>query len=108
MARRKGNKTPVEPVVEEPVIEAAIEALVEETEEKEPEPIPVIAVVTNCGSLRVRRWPDAKEEIITLLNRGDEVELDLDDPVVDGWYKVILPDSNERGFCMKNYLVIKE
>lgn len=113
MAKHKGSKNVAKPAEElVKAVEAAVDVLVEdaqkEAEEAKVEPVPVIAVVTNCGSLRVRRWPDAKEEIITLLDKGQEVELDLEDPVVDGWYKVILPATNERGYCMKNYLVIKE
>ena len=112
MAKHKGSKNvtkPAEELVES--VEAAVDVLVEdaqeEAEEAKVEPVPVIAVVTNCGSLRVRRWPNAEEEIIAMLNKGDQVELDVEDAVVDGWYKVILPNTNERGFCMKDYLVIQ-
>ena len=63
----------------------------------------LLGKVVKVDQLRIRKYPEG--EIITKINKGDEVRIieDFDDI----WYKVELPNGL-LGFCMKCYLMTFE
>lgn len=96
-----------EPVVVESVIE---ETIVEESVVEEPvvEPTPkyAVGVVANCNSLNVREQPNRKAEVITVLRSGTEVQVDVTN-TLDVWFHVYTATGLD-GFCMKEYIDVKE
>lgn len=94
---------PIEPVAEsvtEPVVETVVEPVIEETIEF------ATGIVTDCNSLNVRAMPDRKAPVSTILMAGAEVQVNVTDSY-DEWYHVFTATGLD-GFCMKNYIAIKE
>lgn len=56
-------------------------------------------VVIKCDSLRIRKRPSTKAEVIGLLKNGEQVEVEL---VKEGWATL----TNGKGFVMAEYLNI--
>lgn len=101
------EKEPI--VVEEPVTIEAPVTVVEETVVVEPvveEPKYAVGIVANCNSLNVREHPDRKANVITVLRAGTEVQVDIDSKL-DTWVHVYTATGLD-GFCMKEYIDIKE
>lgn len=90
-------------VMEEPaVVEVPVEVPVEEVQV----PAYVVGVVANCNSLNVREHPDRKAEVITVLRAGTEVQVDVGSKL-DEWVHVYTVTGLD-GFCMKEYIDMKE
>lgn len=64
----------------------------------------VKGVVVNCERLNVRKQPNDKSEVLSIINKSDEVNVDLN-VNNDQWFKVVVSDS--EGYCMKNYINVK-
>ena len=62
----------------------------------------VVGVVCNCAMLNVRKNPDIKSDVVTVISAGDEVIIDTE-LSTDDWYFV----CNESGYCMKKYISVK-
>lgn len=94
-----------EPVVEP---EEVVEPIVEPEPESEPEPEAeeVVGIVTGCARLNVRRRANVTADIVTAILAGTEVKIDMEKPY-SGWYKVCTAFGVE-GFCMKDYITIKQ
>ena len=56
-------------------------------------------VVIKCDSLRIRKRPSTKAEVIGLLKNGEQVEVEL---IKEGWATL----ANGKGFVMAEYLNI--
>lgn len=89
---------PIEPVDPQPVETA--EPVVEETIKF------AIGTVVGCNSLNVRAMPDRKADVISILMADSEVQIAVDE-LLDEWYHVFTA-SGLDGFCMKNYIALKE
>ena len=59
--------------------------------------------VDNCSKLNVREKPNIDSKVLTILNKGDKVDIKSEN---DGWYGVIY--KGVSGFCMKEYITKKE
>ena len=59
--------------------------------------------VDNCSKLNFREKPNIDSKVLTILNKGDEVQITSEN---DGWYGVIY--KGVSGFCMKEYIDKKE
>ena len=59
--------------------------------------------VDNCSKLNVREKPNIDSKVLTILNKGDKVQITSDN---DGWYGVVYKGLS--GFCMKEYINKKE
>jgi hypothetical protein len=107
---------PVEPVVEEPIVieepvavKVPAEVPFEEpaiTIEEVQAPAYAVGVVANCNSLNVREHPDRKAKVIDVLRAGTEVQVDVDSKL-DVWVHVYTVTGLD-GFCMKEYIDMKE
>lgn len=101
---------PVEPVVEESVaVKVPAEVSFEEpvmTVEEAQAPAYAVGVVANCNSLNVREQPDLKAKVIDVLRAGTEVQVDVDSKL-DVWVHVYTVTGLD-GFCMKEYIDMKE
>lgn len=64
----------------------------------------VKGIVVNCERLNVRKQPNDKSEVLSIIDKSDEVKVDLN---VNNelWFKVVLSDG--EGYCMKKYINIK-
>lgn len=91
---------PIEPAVTETVDTVMPEPVVEET------PKFVIGTVIDCNSLNVREHPDRKADVLTILMSGTDVQIAIDEKL-DEWYHVYTATGLD-GFCMKNYIALKE
>ena len=83
------------PVVEESLVDAPAEPVIKNK----------IGVVCNCEKLNVRSKPTTKSDVVCIIAKGTEVEIN-DDKSTKGFYNVTSKDFT--GFCMKQYISIKE
>lgn len=92
-------------VVEE--VEAVVETVeaVEVVEEVVEEPVVMIGVVANCEKLNVRSKPNVKSDVVCIITKGTEVEIQEANSSKD-FYNVIGDGFN--GFCMKKYISVKK
>lgn len=61
--------------------------------------------VIGCDMLNVRSKPDKESNIVSILQRGVEIEI-LDLNASDDFYKIVTEVGIE-GYCMKDYIAIK-
>lgn len=59
--------------------------------------------IDNCSKLNVRENPNIDAKVLTILNKGDKVQINSEN---DGWYSVVY--KGVSGFCMKEYINKKE
>lgn len=59
--------------------------------------------VDNCSKLNVRENPNIDAKVLTILNKGDKVQINSEN---DGWYSVVY--KGVSGFCTKEYINKKE
>lgn len=80
---------------------------VESVVQEEPNDVePVYGCVVDCSRLNVRKKPTVNAEVLTTVPRDSELVLDLIKSN-EKWYKVATI-SGVEGYCMKQYIVIKE
>ena len=92
---------------------AAPEAQTTQPEPETPEVLPgspeaVIGVVVNCEKLNIREDANKAAEVLCVINKGEEVEIDEEDST-DDFYAVIYGGNKSvivTGFCMKQYIKI--
>lgn len=97
----------------EPATNAAPEAQTTQPEPETPDVLPgapeaVIGVVVNCKKLNIRADASVKAEVLCVINKGEEVEIDEEDST-DDFYAVIYGGNKSVsviGFCMKQYIKI--
>lgn len=90
------NDKITEEVVNEP---ATVETEIIETQE---EVTIVTGKVSGCEKLNVRENPSIDAKVLCVLNRTDEVRVDLTNTMED-WYKVCTSAGIE-GYCMAKYI----
>ena len=73
------------------------------SEKVAPNSIQPQGLVDNCSKLNVREKPNIDSKVLTILNKGDEVQITSEN---DGWYGVVYKGFS--GFCMKEYITKKE
>lgn len=66
----------------------------------------LIGIVSNCKKLNIRKSPNKKSEIITEVEVGTELMVDVESSNTN-WYSVCTSIGIE-GFCMKEYITIQE
>lgn len=97
-------------VVEEPAIVNTVTdnpLIVDDIVETDtPEVIPTFGIVSGCTKLNVRTKPDSDAEVAYVVSADTELNIDFDKSTND-WYHVSNAAGIE-GFCMKNYIFIKE
>ena len=89
------------------------ETKVEETKEVKK----LFGVVSNCEKLNVRKHPNIKSEVESVIGKGVEVEI-TNIPSTKDFYPVIVKvnesedslseDQYVKGYCMKKYISVKE
>lgn len=91
---------------EEP--EFGIEELesVEDVEEIGGKVEPEYGIVTDCVKLNIRTEPNIKSDVICTVDVDEELMIDSANST-DGWFNVFTKAGIE-GFCMKEYVSIKE
>lgn len=97
MSRHYKPKEIEEDVV--PVEQDVEEVVVEETK-------PIVGIVSGCKHLNVRTTPIVGDNVIGTIDEGTEVAINLETFESDSWYSVTT--GNFIGFCMKQYITIKE
>lgn len=106
------EELPVEETIEEPIEETAndelpVEEAIEEPIKEEtvvPPPAPVDGVVTT-GKLNVRKFPSVNAQVLTIINKGDTVQIDPSASTAE-WHKVYTT-SGLDGYCMKKFIEVK-
>lgn len=68
----------------------------------------LLAMVTKCSRLNVRKEADKNSKVVCVIANGDEVTVDLDTSTED-FYKVhtIVNDVLVEGYCVKEFIEIK-
>lgn len=69
------------------------------------EDIIATGVVTSCVKLNIRKEPNKNSDVISVLDQGTEVSIDMSNSTED-FYKIITFDGLE-GYCMKSFMAIK-
>ena len=87
-------------VIEEPVVEAEPEVI----EEPADRIVVSVATLVGCERLNVRKEPSPNAEIVTVLNKTDEVACE---PELIGNYYKVHTTSGIEGYCVKDYLKLK-
>jgi SH3-like domain-containing protein len=59
-------------------------------------------VVANCAKLNVRSKPSTDADVVTVINAGDEIKIDVDKST-DKWFKIRTIDG-VKGFCMRKFV----
>lgn len=106
----KTNKAAVNKAeeIKEPIEEVVPEIPVEETPEVG-EVNMVIGIVSDCTKLNVRSKPSIKGEVVTVLDKGTEVEIAVSGERKDFYEVCALPGADYfHGFCMKKYITVKK
>lgn len=67
---------------------------------------PVVGHVVGCAKLNVRKDPDSAAEILGTIPSGAEVVID-ESKSTDEFYNVCAA-SGFKGFCMKQFVEVKE
>ena len=100
-AKKNYNKISTEKSTEEKVdiVETAEEAIAEAVES---EPSIVYGKIANCTKLNIRKKPNIKSDILTVIDTKAVVEI-YPDNSPKGWYKVIASKDIE-GYCMKEFI----
>ena len=102
MAKQNYNKMSApkeEPVVEKEAIE---ETVAEEVVAEVPAKCETKkGVIANCVKVNVRSEPNLNASVVKVLNKGDSVVVDLSKST-DDFYAI------DDGFCMKQYITIKD
>lgn len=104
-AKKNYNKISTEKSTEEKVdiVETAEEAIAETVAEAvESEPSIVYGKIANCTKLNIRKKPNIKSDILTVIDTKAVVEI-YPDNSPKGWYKVIVSKGIE-GYCMKEFI----
>ena len=83
------------PVVEETVVEEVVEAI---------EFKPKHGVVVDCTKLNVRVEPNAKADVVCVVDASTDLEID-EEASTEEFYKVCTATGAE-GFCMKKFIKI--
>ena len=63
-------------------------------------------IVIGCEKLNVREKPSKDSKALCIINKSEEVEIDMDAHVTSDFYKVITATGVE-GYCMSKYINIK-
>jgi len=63
----------------------------------------VSGIVKNCNLLNVRKSPSPKAEILTTLEKGAPVKVDLNG-TTQNYYRILI--DNVEGFCFKEFIGI--
>lgn len=103
----------VKPIVETEEIQDSADELVndeiidqpisENVEKQESESI--IGIVSNTQKLRVRKEANVDSEILYIIEKDTEINIDLKNSA-EFFYKIVTPAGVE-GYCMKEYITIK-
>jgi len=99
MAAKKKTK------VEEPVVESVQEELKEVVETVKEEPAVSFGVVSDCSRLNVRKKPNIKAKVVSVITDKTKVRID-NVASNDEWCKVYVKPEIE-GYCMRKYLTIQ-
>lgn len=93
-------------VSEDQLIETEIQPEITPKPEVEPEitPEPKTGMIVDCARLNVRKKPKADAEVVTIINRWDEVQIDEENST-KSFYKVCT-EAGAEGYCMKQYIRI--
>lgn len=82
------------------------EPAVDEIETETETATETVGVVVGCDRLNIRKMPNINAKIITTAKVGTELYIDVDNST-DKWYCVCTAAGIE-GFCMKDYVDIKQ
>lgn len=63
--------------------------------------------VSGCEKLNVRKESSKESDVLCILEKGSEVQVDLtEDNTSEEFYKIITP-SGVEGYCMKKFITIR-
>lgn len=97
----------VSPELEQSVINAGGEVMrVEQNEPVEPTVKFKKGVVTGCDRLNMRKRPSKEAELVTILDKGTVVTVNLTEATTEDFYKVMTSTGHE-GYCMKKFITIE-
>lgn len=80
------------------------ETIEQEVEETVVAPATVKGIVSDCSRLNIRKKPNAKAEVVTIVAKNSAVTIDTECSTKE-WYKVTIA-PNTTGYCMKKYVTI--
>lgn len=66
----------------------------------------LIGVVSNCSKLRVRKFPSIDSDVICVLDKFEEVKIYCEESTDD--FYMVYTNGGILGYCMKDYISVKE
>lgn len=103
-------ETPAEVVASEVEMEANPAPAHKAVERFETQEVPQIVsgTVANCAKLNVRTNPSLNADVVTVINAGEKVTIDVTKSNRD-WLRVSVDNGNWgfNGYCMKKYVTTK-
>ena len=103
------NEVETEIEEEETVVENEVESEVEEESEVEVEEenVKMIGIVTGCAKLNVRKEPSKQSDVLCIIDKNTEVEIDTEEETTyEDFYKIVT-STGVKGYCVKSFIEIK-
>lgn len=66
----------------------------------------VLGFVSGCEKLNMRKEPNKESDVLIILNKNTEVQVNMTESTTEDFYKVYGPNGVE-GYCMKQFISIK-
>lgn len=89
-------------VIDDVVTEEVVTTLENKSTTESNEGAVVTGVIANCVKLNVRSNPSTNGDVITILNVGDKISIDVDKSTKD-WFKIRTVDG-VKGYCMRKFV----
>ena len=88
------------------LIDSGIGVIEDPSPQAEPIPFkPVFTAIVTANKLNIRKAPSKGAEVLTIVDKNTEVEIDLDYESSE-WFKVVTAAGAE-GYCMREFVEIK-
>lgn len=68
--------------------------------------VEVFGVVVGCSKLNIREEPDREAGVVTVVAKGTNLKVDME--TYDGEWIAVCTASGIQGFCMADYIEIKD
>lgn len=85
--------------------EVIVTAPTEEIPVEAPVVAPTIGIVSGCKRLNIRKRTSTAAEVLTVVNVGSELVIDVQKSKTYWWY--VRTADGVEGFCMKEYVTVK-
>lgn len=94
-------------IIDTPVVEVIKPEEITEEETILPSNTKSIGVVTGCSKLNVRKEPYKDAEILCVINKNEEVEINTEEEATYEYFYKVITSKGVEGYCIKDFISIK-